>query len=296
MATPLLHCAWCNRPLEGLGLRRDAVCCSVRCRKARHRFGSWCVASERADQPISLAYFDPPYMGKAHLYRGHPDFGGEVDHAALLEQARTFDGWALSLSASSLPDVLALVRAAGIEGVRVAGWFRHARAHRQARVPRSSWEPVIYAGGRSDLGAPPDALLHGVSARTTDPGRVIGAKPAAFAFWLFALLGARPGDSFADVFPGSGGISRAWRVFEQRAQPSRLQSRPASPADAFPAPGGDASRAAGADASPRARADASRPGGRNASTPAAGTDASVRSCGTRSDVEWYASSTAAGDA
>ena len=30
-------CAWCEQPIPAKA-RRDAVCCSVRCRQARHRF------------------------------------------------------------------------------------------------------------------------------------------------------------------------------------------------------------------------------------------------------------------
>jgi len=30
-------CAWCEKPIPARA-RRDAVCCSVRCRQARHRF------------------------------------------------------------------------------------------------------------------------------------------------------------------------------------------------------------------------------------------------------------------
>lgn len=49
--------------------------------------------------------------------------------------------------------------------------------------------------------------------RTTDPGRVVGAKPPAFARWVFELLGAAPGDHLDDLYPGSGGITRAWAIY-----------------------------------------------------------------------------------
>jgi hypothetical protein len=59
-----------------------------------------------------------------------------------------------------------------------------------------------------------DTLLHVSRPRTTDPGRVIGAKPAAFCRWLFHdLLGAQHGDTLDDLFPGSGGIQRAWETY-----------------------------------------------------------------------------------
>jgi hypothetical protein len=60
---------------------------------------------------------------------------------------------------------------------------------------------------------------------TTLPGRVIGAKPAAVCRWIFGLLGAQPGDSLDDLFPGSGAVGRAWAAFTIR-DPSR-----ASPTD-----------------------------------------------------------------
>jgi hypothetical protein len=59
---------------------------------------------------------DPPYPGKAFYYRDHPDYAGEVDHAALIARLSTYDGWALSTSAAALPAVLALCP----PGVRVA--------------------------------------------------------------------------------------------------------------------------------------------------------------------------------
>lgn len=34
--------------------------------------------------PAPVAYADPPYPGKAWLYRDHPDYGGEVNHPARL--------------------------------------------------------------------------------------------------------------------------------------------------------------------------------------------------------------------
>jgi hypothetical protein len=38
-------------------------------------------------------------VGKARLYRDHPDYGGEVDPAKLIEHLAAYDGWALSTSA-----------------------------------------------------------------------------------------------------------------------------------------------------------------------------------------------------
>lgn len=230
-------CAWCEGTIPPRA-RRDALCCSTRCRQARHRFvtavGRGAVAFS-SSSPLRLAYADPPYPGMAaRYYRDHPDFGGEVDHQALIRRLSTYDGWALSTSAAALPAVLASCP----PGVRVAAWFRGERPTRSA-WPLNAWEPVIYFGGRPYPSRPPaettdpscpdpdpsartgatrrlDALIHFARPRTTDPRRVIGAKPAAFARWMFDLLGAQPDDTLDDLFPGSRGIERAWAVFTAR--------------------------------------------------------------------------------
>jgi hypothetical protein len=91
--------------------------------------------------------------------------------------------------------------------------------------PLSSWEPVVYRGGRAYPSALEarrlDALVHVARIRTTDPRRVVGAKPAAFCWWLFDLLGALPGDELVDLFPGSGGIGRAWRLYRSAGESRR---------------------------------------------------------------------------
>lgn len=216
--TPRPACRWCKRPL-GPTQRRDAVYCAVRCRQAAHRFGRHRGRIAQAGEPLRFAYADPPYPRKAHLYRGHPDYAGEVDHTELVNRLVTgpWDGWALSTSADALPAVLRLCP----DTVRVASWHRGERPTR-SYGPLNAWEPVIYSGGRPitdpDLeDRRVDALAYTSRARTTDPDRVIGAKPAAFAFWMFRLLGARIGDTLDDLYPGSGGIARAWAIHQQGA-------------------------------------------------------------------------------
>lgn len=224
-------CAWCRGAIAD-GSRKDALCCSVRCRQARHRFVSGVgVAPGSGTDVLRLAYADPPYPGLSRRYYGdHADFAGEVDHARLIEQLDGYDGWALSTSERALPMVLALCP----PGVRVAAWVRGERPARSAG-PLNAWEPVIYFGGRKDpsraathdasslqgrrVEASPeysrriDVLSYRPGVRRTDPARVVGAKPATFIRWMFDLLGAEPQDEFTDLFPGSGGVMRAWSVF-----------------------------------------------------------------------------------
>ena len=119
----------------------------MRCRQARHRFlrATGQAGPVAAGRPLRLAYADPPYPGKAWLYRGHPDYAGEVDHAALIRRLAGYDGWALSTSAEALPGVLALCP----PGVRVAAWHRGERPT-ASRWPLHAWEPVIYCGRPAD--------------------------------------------------------------------------------------------------------------------------------------------------
>lgn len=225
--------AWCHGPIPA-GKRVDTICCSVRCRQARHRFTTDVGRGVAVGGGIriGLAYADPPYPGMSkRYYSDHPDFAGEVDHTDLIRRLSTYDGWALSTSARSLPDILTLCPS----GVRVAAWHRGERPTRSGG-PLNSWEPVIYFGGRQRLRREPslvdarpvtpgrqdasplqprrvNSLVHFSRPRSTDRDRVVGAKPAVFCRWMFDLLGAEPQDDFSDLFPGSGGVTRAWNVF-----------------------------------------------------------------------------------
>jgi len=66
----------------------------------------------------------------------------------------------------------------------------------------------------------------------TLPGRVIGAKPAAVCRWIFTLLGACPGDTLDDLFPGSDAVGRAWVALPDRPpvrlNPTATRSRTAA--------------------------------------------------------------------
>jgi len=183
---------------------------------------------------MRFAYADPPYPGQsARLYADHPDYAGEVNHRALLErlEAEFPDGWALSTSAAALPEVLALCpyarRPLGVRhgghtdperSVRVLAWVKPGAPPYPVRV-QYGWEPVILRGGRpaaGTWGSVRDWLQcrpEGHTFRAPPPGHVRGAKPPAFCRWLFACLGAEPGDTLEDLFPGSGAVGREWAAY-----------------------------------------------------------------------------------
>jgi hypothetical protein len=188
---------------------------------------------------MHLAYADPPYPGKAWHYREEPTYAGEVDILELLLSLKAYDGWALSTSAEALPRVLATCISLHLT-VRVAAWTRRARPHKTARI-LNGWEPLIFSGGRTLVshGRPQDPAhqaagthplqvtdtLNGFNPRQrpTLPTSCIGMKPPEFCRWVFLLLGALPGDTLVDMFPGSGIVTRAWLDYTGEEIPQVLQ-------------------------------------------------------------------------
>jgi hypothetical protein len=156
---------------------------------------------------VRLAYADPPYPGKAHIYPENT----EVDHADLVARLVTYDGWALSTDERNLADVLSLCP----RGVRVLAWCRP-NAPPFAPNPVASWEPVICSPARSDRATVRSYLLAGVPNGHYQRDELTGQKPAAFADWLFNCLGADHGDTLDDFFPGTGIIGERWAGFSRQ--------------------------------------------------------------------------------
>ena len=166
---------------------------------------------------MRMAYADPPYVGQAKKHYGHHEaYAGEVDHAELIERLNGYDGWALSLSGRSLRGILALCP----EDVRVCAWLKPWSNMLPGIRVQYAWEPVIVRGGRQGPHVKGEPLLRdaatianpeGFTFRTLPDGSVIGRKPRAFCWWMFEVLGLRPGDQLDDLFPGNGAVSDAWQ-------------------------------------------------------------------------------------
>jgi len=202
-------CLWCQVPLPAGAVRHHARTCSKLCRQRLWRFHVTPGPRATDNKPMRFAYADPPYPGKAHLYPEHQ----EIDHPALIRQLEATypDGWALSTSARALRDILPLCP----PDTRVCAWLKKTRPHKHARI-LTTWEPLLVAHGRkrhpTDARSERDALI----ARGrfhAHPNPMIGMKPPAYATWVFHLLGAALGDTLDDLFPGSGAITRAWRLY-----------------------------------------------------------------------------------
>lgn len=160
---------------------------------------------------MRFAYADPPYIGQAKKHYSHDPRCAEVDHAALVEKLNGYDAWALSMSSPSLRLILPLCP----EDVRVMAWVKPFASFKPNVNPAYAWEPVIVRGGRK-RGRDEPTARDWVSCNITLKKGLSGAKPEAFCFWLFTVLGMQPGDEFDDIFPGTGGVSRAWDAYQRQ--------------------------------------------------------------------------------
>lgn len=173
---------------------------------------------------MKFAYADPPYLGCCKMY-GHnhgDDDDKHVDmvrpfdgrcwddrktHTALIGWLNDeyHDGWALSLHA---PSLRVLVDSFPLD-VRFGAWVKPFASFKPNINPGYCWEPVVFFGGRK-LGRGVDTVRDYVSANITLQKGTPGAKPIVFCKWVMDLLGFDPEqDTFDDIFPGSGAMTRA---------------------------------------------------------------------------------------
>ncbi len=163
---------------------------------------------------MRFAYADPPYIGQAKKHYGK--FGGsEVDHRDLIAQLEAYDGWALSLSSTSLQQILAMCP----NDVRISAWVKPFCSFK-ATNPPYAWEPIIWKSSskrkrdeiyvRDWIAA--SITMHRHITWQGEKTEFHGAKPDQFCYWLFEILNIQLGDVFDDLFPGSYAVSKA---FEQ---------------------------------------------------------------------------------
>lgn len=158
---------------------------------------------------MKFAYADPPYLGCCGLYdHHHPDgrcWDEPATHAALIARlvAEYPDGWALSLSSTSLRDILPMCPF----DVRTAAWVKPFAAFKRNVRNAYTWEPVILRGGRvSSADGAPVTRDHLAEPITLQRG-LTGAKPQRFNRWVLDMLGYIDGDQVDDLFPGTGGMA-----------------------------------------------------------------------------------------
>ena len=176
---------------------------------------------------MRFAYADPPYLGCGRLYlKNHPDalvWDDPETHRALIQRLSDDypDGWALSLHAPSLQTLLPMCP----PDVRIGPACKTFAQIRPVRV-QFMWEPVIWWRGRKAKVAqsPRDWLVYSTAPRSGAKDGIIGGKPRDFCMWVFDLLGAEPGDTLDDLFPGTGAVGAAWA--ERNRMPCPLDPTP----------------------------------------------------------------------
>lgn len=168
---------------------------------------------------MRIGYADPPYIGQARKHYANDDRCAEVNHRYLITHLYDdFDAWALSCTSTSLAEILGYCD----DDVRVMAWVKPFCSFKPNVPVAYAWEPVIVKIGRSRTREQP-TVRDWVSANITLKRGLVGAKPAAFCFWLFEVLNAVPGDEFVDLFPGSGAVQQAWDVWISKSSSTQLE-------------------------------------------------------------------------
>lgn len=158
---------------------------------------------------MRFAYADPPYLGQGKKYaRFHPnalEWDDPNRHQMLIDDLKSYDAWALSLSSTSLHTLLPMCPS----DVRVAAWVKPFASFKPGVNPAYCWEPVIFSGvrksrARTDLTVR-DYFSHNITMRRGLPG----AKPLGFCLWVLDMLGVAEDDEIDDLFPGTGIMAEA---------------------------------------------------------------------------------------
>jgi hypothetical protein len=172
---------------------------------------------------VRAAYADPPYLGcgKSHygeLHERAADFDDPETHRLLIERlCDEYESWALSLHEPSLRVLLPMCPTDCRTGV----WAKSFASFKPNVTRAYAWEPVIFRFKRPrtreqdtwrDFIVEPITLKRGFT----------GAKPEKVCHWIFEGLNLLPDDDFADLFPGSGAVGRAWESWRTRSAPEQL--------------------------------------------------------------------------
>jgi len=164
---------------------------------------------------VRIGYADPPYIGCAHLYKDHPDYAGEVDHAALIERLeRDYDGWVLHAAATPLSMATLAPLVAAVPGARWMYWTKGFAAFKRNVPVAYAWESVIVKPARKPVVSKRLVMRDWIECSITLRRGLTGAKPEAVCHWAFEMVAARPDDELDDMFPGTGAVTEAWRTWK----------------------------------------------------------------------------------
>lgn len=162
---------------------------------------------------MRIAYADPPYIGCAALYKDHPDYGGEVDHVALVDRLQNeFDGWVLHAAATPR-SMAVLAPLAEQTGARWMTWVKGFAAFKRNVSVAYAWEPVLVKAARKPVVSKRLVMRDWIECPITLRRGLTGAKPEKVCHWAFEMVGARPDDELCDLFPGTGAVTKAWETW-----------------------------------------------------------------------------------
>jgi hypothetical protein len=166
---------------------------------------------------MRLAYADPPYIGCAKLYRDQPSYAGEVDHVALIERLQSeFDGWVLHASATPT-SIAILAPLVASTGARWMSWVKGFAAFKRNVSVAYAWEPVIVKPARKPMVSGRMTMRDWIECPITLKRGLTGAKPERVCHWAFEMVGAEVSDELADLYPGTGAVTRAWETWRAKA-------------------------------------------------------------------------------
>jgi hypothetical protein len=165
---------------------------------------------------MKLGYADPPYPNCAELYRHHSDYASEVDHIALVDRLESeFDGWVLHTN--STPETIAILAPLVVRaGARWCSWVKGFAAFKRNVSVAYAWEPVIIKAARKPVVSKRVVMRDWIACPITMRRGLAGAKPEPVCYWAFELLGAHQDDDLADLFPGTGAVTRAWQKWQSQ--------------------------------------------------------------------------------
>ncbi len=167
---------------------------------------------------MRIAYADPPYPGQSKRhYADHPDYAGEVDHAALVYRLVTeYDGYCLHTASTTLAEVLDRFSIETGDMPRVMAWVKPFAAFKANVAVAYAWEPVLVKEARKPTVKAGMTYRDFISAPITMQRGLVGAKPEAVCRWLFEVMGCDRDDEMVDMFPGCGAVTRAWESWRSQ--------------------------------------------------------------------------------
>jgi len=159
-------------------------------------------------EPLKIAYADPPYPNCAHLYKGQPEYVGEIDHEKLAKKLLTeYDGFILHTSSTALRFILPMFPDPEI---RIMSWVKPFATFKRNVSVAYAWEPVLVRSARKPKVSHRIVMRDWVSQSITLKKGLVGAKPPVVCEWAFEMLGALPIDYFDDLYPGTGIVKKTW--------------------------------------------------------------------------------------